>query len=123
LQDIDREVTDDEAGEVAEGEEAEIGDVTEIGESVTKGGADDPEKKNWTRIKGMPTDPRTEEHQNTTFRNLRVRRDTQELEIFLALLPLSPESMLQIVRDGTRKAGQNDTWKEDVKMLILSLRV
>ena len=71
----------------------------------------------------MPTDPRTEERENAKFRNLRVRDDTQELEIFLALLPLSPESMLQIVRDGSRKAGQNDIWKEDVKMLILSLRV
>ncbi len=45
MQDNEREVTDDEAGEVAEGEEAEIGDETEIGKTVTKGGADDPKKK------------------------------------------------------------------------------
>ncbi len=45
LQDNDREVTDDEAGEVVEGEEAEMGDETEIGDTVTKGGNDDPKRK------------------------------------------------------------------------------
>jgi hypothetical protein len=115
LEDHDREVTDDEAGEVAEGEEAEIGDETGIGETVTKGGDDDPKKSTWTRIQAMPTDPRTEAHENTKFRNLRIRDDTKELDIFLALLPLSPECMLQIVRDGSRRAKQHDKWTvEDI---------
>ncbi len=33
----------------------------------------------------------------------------------MALLPLSPESMLQIMRDGTRRANQHDKWTvEDI---------
>jgi hypothetical protein len=65
LEDHDREITDDEAGEVCEGEETEMGDETAIGETVTKGGEDGPKKKTWTRIQAMPTDPRTEDHHNT----------------------------------------------------------
>jgi hypothetical protein len=59
-EDVDREVTDDEAGEVAEGEEGEMGVETEIGETVTKGNEDDPKKKTWTRIPSMPTSAWTE---------------------------------------------------------------
>jgi hypothetical protein len=63
----------------------------------------------------MPIDPRTEETENTKFKNLRIRDDTKELDIFSALLPLSPESLLQIVRDGARRAGQRDIWNvEDI---------
>ncbi len=65
LKDHDREITDDEAGEVCECEETEMGDETAIGETLTKGGEDDPKKKTWTRIQAMPTDPRTEDHHNT----------------------------------------------------------
>ena len=57
LQDNDREVTDDEAGEVAEGEEAEMGDETEIGDTVTKGGIDDPKKKHGHVYKECPQTP------------------------------------------------------------------
>jgi len=57
-QDNDREVTDDEAGEVAEGEEAEMGAVTDIGETVIKGKDDDPNKNHgresqlWVQVPG-----------------------------------------------------------------------
>ena len=119
-QDNDREVTDDEAGEVAEGEEAEMGVVTDIGETVIKGKDDDPNKKSWTRIAAMPTSARTEEWEHTTFQNLTIRDDTTELDIFLALLPLSPESLLQIVRDGEKRANSRMNWKlEDILFHLL----
>ena len=86
LQDNDTELTDDEVGEVAEGEEDEMREELEVGETVTKGDAEDPKKKTWTRIAALPIDPRTEERQDTTFKNLRIRDDATELDIFLALL-------------------------------------
>jgi hypothetical protein len=63
----------------------------------------------------MPTSARTEPWEHTAFKNLRIRDDTTELDIFLALLPLSPESLLQIVRDGGRRGNCNMIWKlEDI---------
>jgi len=97
-QDNDTELTDDEAGEVAEGEEDEMGVELEVGETVTKGDAEDPKKKTWTRIAALPIDPRTEKREDTTFKNIRISDDTTDLDIFLALLPLIPETLLQIVR-------------------------
>jgi hypothetical protein len=74
LQDNDTELTDDDAGEVAEGKEDEMREELEVGETVTKGDAEDPKKKTWTRIAALPTeDPRTEERQDTTFKNLRIQ--------------------------------------------------
>ena len=82
---------------------------------MTKGGIDDPKRKTWTRVKGMPTDPGTEAREHTQLKNVRVRDDTKELDIFLALLPLSPESLLQIVRDGARRSNQKDKFTlEDI---------
>ncbi len=65
-------MTDDEAGEVAEGDEDEMGVELQVDETVTKGDAEDPKKKTWTRIAALPIDPRTEEQQDTTFKNLRI---------------------------------------------------
>ncbi len=81
-QDNDTELTDDEAGEVAEGEEDEMGVELEVGETVTKGDAEDPKKKTWTRIAASPIDPRTEKREDTTFKNIRISDDTTELDIF-----------------------------------------
>ncbi len=62
----------------------------------------------------MSIDPRTEETENTKFKNLRIRDDTKELDIVLALLPLSPESLLQILGEMVR-GGQDSvtfgTWR------------
>ncbi len=63
----------------------------------------------------MPTSARTEEWEHTTFQNLTIRDDTTELDIFLAMLPLSPESLLQTVRDGDKRANSRMNWKlEDI---------
>ena len=109
-QETDNAVTDDEAGEVAQGDDDDMGVEIEIGETVTKGAEDDPKTKTWTRIAALATDPRTEERQDTTFKNLRIRDDTTELDIFLALLPLSPENLLQIVREGSQRSNCKLKW-------------
>jgi hypothetical protein len=59
-----------------------VGDETDIGETVTKGKDDDPNKKSWTRIAAMPTSARTEEWEHTTIKILMIRDDTTELDIF-----------------------------------------
>ncbi len=59
-----------------------------MGETVTKGDDEDPKKKTWTRIAALPTDPRTEERQDTTFKNLRIHD-------FLASLHLLPKWRLK----------------------------
>ena len=109
-EDVDREVTDDEGGEIAEGEEAEMGEEIGLGETVTKGDENDPKRKTWTRIEALPTDARTERHEETTFKNLQIRDGTTELDIFLALLPLTPAELLQIVRDGCERTGVKYKW-------------
>jgi len=48
----------------------------------------------------MGTIARTEEWGPTTFKKVQIRDNTTELDIFLALLPLSPETLLKIVREG-----------------------
>ena len=70
-QDNDNTVTDDESGEVAEGGDDDMGVEIEIWETVTKGAEEDPNTKTWTRIEALPIDPRTEERQDTSFKNLR----------------------------------------------------
>jgi hypothetical protein len=78
-QETDNTVTDDEAREVAEGDDDDMGVEIEMGGIVTKGSDEDPKQKTWTRIAGLPTDPRTEERTDTTFSNLKIRDDTTEL--------------------------------------------
>jgi hypothetical protein len=81
-----------------------MGEEINIGKTITKGAEDDPNKKSWTRVEGMPIDPRTERHEDTVVKNLRINDETTELDVFLALLPLSPEKLLEIVRDGMKCA-------------------
>ncbi len=72
----DGELTDDEAGEVEEGMETDMGEEIPMGETITKGAEDEPNKKSWTRVDGMPIDARTEKHQDTVFKNLRITDET-----------------------------------------------
>jgi hypothetical protein len=87
LEDHDREVTDDEAGEVAEGEETEIGDETEIGETVTKGGDDDPKKKPGQEFKPCPQTP---EQKHTKTQDLEICESemTRKSSIFFGFITL-----------------------------------
>ena len=61
----------------------------------------------------MSVDCRTEKHQDTVFKNVRINDETTELDIFLALMPLSPEKLLEIVRDGGERCGDRTKWNID----------
>jgi hypothetical protein len=60
----------------------------------------------------MPKDPRTEPREDTVLKNVRIHDDTTELDIFLALLPLSlsPATMLEIVRAGCERGSCTLKW-------------
>jgi hypothetical protein len=84
--------TDSENG-VCEGEEDERGHIVDFGETVVCGSDDDPLRKTWTRIGDLTVNARTEAHDETVFKHLRIDSQTTELDIFLALLPLKPEDL------------------------------
>jgi hypothetical protein len=80
--DQDNEDTDESKGE-KDGEtdrdyrEAEI---TEIGETVWCGKEDDPGRQCWRRVECLKEDVRTEDIQETRFKNIRINDQTTELE-------------------------------------------
>ena len=47
-----------------------MGEEIPMGETITKGAEDGPNKKSWTRVDGMPTDARVEKRVDTVFKNL-----------------------------------------------------
>ena len=65
-----------------------MGEEIELGETVTKGDENDPNRKTWTRIEALPTDPRTESHEETIFKNLQIRDGTTELDIFFGVVTI-----------------------------------
>jgi len=106
------ELTDESDGE-CEGEEKERGDTVEMGETVVCGADDDPQRLTWTRIKDIYEDAREGPHEATFFKNLIIDDRTPELDIFWSLMPVSPEKLLSIVRDGALKAKDKRAWTID----------
>jgi hypothetical protein len=88
-------VTSDSDGEMGENnmnmrdaqEPLAIGDTVEVN-GVT-----------WQRLESLEEDVRTEPEVKTTFTRLHVDDTTKEVEVFLQLMPLSKDKLLQIVRD------------------------
>jgi hypothetical protein len=113
--DQDNEDTDESEGE-KDGEtdrdyrEAEI---TEIGETVWCGKEDDPGRQCWRRVECLKEDVRTEDIQETRFKNIRINDQTTELDIFWTLMPLKAEDLLQIIRDGADDANDKRKWDVD----------
>jgi hypothetical protein len=101
----------DSEDDVAEGEEYEREDVVDLGETVVCGADNDPLRKTWTRIGDLTVDERTEPHNDTVFRNLRIDGQTTEFDIFLALMPLKPADLLALVREGSDKVKDGLVWK------------
>jgi hypothetical protein len=115
-EDKDDDVTDDDLGSVNEDNDQNCwmdGNCVQIGESVECGDDDDPKQLTWTRIKDIETDTRTAKHEQTFFKNLVIDDRTAELDIFLALMPVSPEKLLSIVREGAQKANCKLNWNLD----------
>ena len=71
----------------------------------------------WTRIEGLPEDSRTEPHQPTTFKTNLFHDGTREIDVFEALMPLSKEALLKIVRENAEEI--NDAHKYELWMIGL----
>jgi hypothetical protein len=67
----------------------------------------------WTRIKDIAIGQRTDTNEDTVFKNICIDDRTTELDIFLALMPVSPEKLLSIVRAGAEKANCKLNWNSD----------
>ncbi len=65
----------------------------------------------WQRIESLDQDVRREEEVATKFTRLRVSDATKEVNVFLQLMPLSKEKLLQIVRDGVAVAKDKRRWE------------
>jgi hypothetical protein len=59
----------------------------------------------------LTVDERTEENHETVFKHLRVDSQTTELDLFMALMPLTPADLLTMVREGGEKANDRQHWK------------
>jgi hypothetical protein len=100
-------VTSDSDGEMGENnmnmrdaqEPLAIGDTVEVN-GVT-----------WQRLESLEEDVRTEPEVKTTFTRLHVDDTTKEVEVFLQLMPLSKDKLLQIVRDGATAAKDKRKWE------------
>ncbi len=69
----------------------------------------------------MTVNARTEAHDETVFKHLRIGSQTTELDIFLALLPLTPEDLLTMVREGGDRAKDRQHWKLEHIMAALCI--
>jgi hypothetical protein len=58
----------------------------------------------------LTTDCRNEPEVGTTFANLRFDENTKEVDVFLQLLPLPKEKLLEIVREGATAVGDKRPW-------------
>ncbi len=99
--------------EANDGKDMNDGDGVQSGETVVCGDDDDPKRLTWIRIKDIETGQRTADHQRIFSKNLVIDDRTVELDIFLALMPLSPENLLGIVCEGADKANCSLTWNLD----------
>jgi hypothetical protein len=71
------------------------GDSIQMGEVVVVGDL------RWKRIDGLPEDVRTEPHLPTTFKTNICHDETREFDVFEALMPVSKNELLRIVRQNS----------------------
>jgi hypothetical protein len=117
--------TDEDTGEAKEGgedcEEDPDGNVVKMGETVVCGDDEDPKRLTWTRVQDILEDQRTANKEDIFFKNLRMNDRMMEMDIFLALMPVQPETLLAIVRAGSEKANCRLTWTLDHIMAALCI--
>jgi hypothetical protein len=89
-------------GENNAARQAGIGGVEPIamGERVTASGL-----IKWKRIEGLPEDTRTELHFDSYFKTNMFHDMTREVDVFNALLPLSKEALLEVVRKNAEESN------------------
>ncbi len=59
----------------------------------------------WKRIEGLPEDTRTEPHFDSYFKINMFHNMTKEVDVFNALLPLSKEALLEVVRENAQESN------------------
>jgi hypothetical protein len=101
------------------GRQAGIGGVEPIamGERVTASGL-----IKWKRIEGLPEDTRTELHFDSYFKTNMFHDMTREVNVFNALLPLSKEALLEVVRKNAEESNDHNNyflWHIDCTMALI----
>ena len=84
--------------------------VTETGGELEVGGTVTAGNLTWERIEGLNKDCRTEPHFDTTFKTHLFNEDTKEVDVFLALMPLSKNTLLTLVRENAENDNANRVW-------------
>jgi hypothetical protein len=81
-----------------DGETIKMGEVVVIGDL------------RWKRIEGLVEDARTEPHLPTTFKTNLIHDETREVDVFEALMPISKENLLKIVRENSEELNDGGAW-------------
>ena len=81
-----------------------VGESIEMGEVVAVGDL------RWKRVEGLPEDVRTEPHLPTTFKTNLFHDETREVDVFEALMPVSKEELLEIVRENSEELNDSRSW-------------
>ncbi len=74
-----------------DGESIAMGEVVQVGDL------------RWRRVEGLPEDVRAEPHLPTTFKTNLFHDETREVDVFEALMPVSKEELLEIVRENSEE--------------------
>ncbi len=101
-------VTDDSEGENGESRPLDERDAIEpmkLGDQVEVHGL------TWEMVEDLTTDSRNEPETGSTFANIRFDDNTREVGVFLQLLPLPKQTLLEIVRDGAKASGDKRPWE------------
>jgi hypothetical protein len=85
-------------------------DITGDGETIQMGEAVVVGDLRWKRIEGLVEDARTEPHLPTTFKTNLFHDETREVDVFEALMPISKENLLKIVRENSEELNDGRTW-------------
>ncbi len=107
---------EDEEGKVTDDSEGEPGEdmpgnmlyaeaALRMGDTVQAHG------KTWKRVEELTEDARTEPELKSRFKRLHYSESTKEVDVFLQLMPLPKETLLQIVRDGAAAARYRRRWE------------
>jgi hypothetical protein len=101
-------VTSDSEGEMGENNMGDLRNAIEplsVGDRVTVHGL------TWVRIEALEEDIRTDAEVETKFNRLHFSDAAREVDVFLQLMPLSKDRLLEIVRDGAAAAEDKRKWE------------
>jgi hypothetical protein len=115
-EDEEGKVTDDSEGEPGEDDP---GNLLYAEAALRMGDTVEAHGKTWKRVGELTVDARTEPELSSRFKRLHYSESTKEVDVFLQLLPLPKDTLLQIVRDGAAAARDKRRWEiEHVKAAL-----